>query len=324
MLIFKKRIIPLLLCLVFCCSLFGCSEKKVSSTEFALNTVITITAYGDNADNATKAAIEEIRRIEKVFSAHLETSEISNINKKAFNTPVEASDEVIFVLEKCLEMSRKTNGSFDITVKPLVDLWNITSENPKVPSDGAIDSAKSLVNYNDIVIEGNKVSFKKEGMQIDLGAAVKGYCADRAVEVLKSYGIKNALLDLGGNIYALGKNEEGKKWRIGIKDPSSPAGEHFSVEEISNLTAVTSGSYERYFEKDGKIYHHIIDPKTGYPADSGLISVTVISESSFEADMLSTAIFVMGDKDFVDILKDVNYTKVITVDKNNNAKTYEK
>ena len=320
-----RKKFSLILSVLFACMIFSsCSEKKVSSTEFALNTVITITAYGDRADEAMEAAFDEIKRIESVFSSHVETSEVSKINKSAFDSPVEVSDEVIFVLQKSLEMSKKTKGSFDISIKPLVDLWNVNSENPEIPSDGALDNAKSLVNYKDIVIDVNKVSFKKEGMKIDLGAAVKGYCADKAVEVLKSYGIKNALLDLGGNIYAIGKNEQGGKWRIGLRDPSSPTGEHFSVEEISNLTAVTSGSYERYFEKDGKIYHHIIDPETGYPADSGFISVTVIGESSFEADMLSTAIFVMGRDEFVKSMNDFNYKKIITVDKNNTARTYEK
>ena len=203
----QKKIISVLLCLIICISFSGCSEKKVSSTEFALNTVVTLTVYGKNADKAMQAAFGEIKRIESLLSAYVETSEVFKINKNAHLAPVEVSDETVFVLKKALEMSEKTDGAFDITVKPLVDLWNIKSENPSVPSDADIDKTKKLVNYKDVVIDGNKVSFKKEGMQIDLGGAAKGYCADKAVEVLKSYGIKNALLDLGGNIFALGKSD---------------------------------------------------------------------------------------------------------------------
>ena len=157
-----------------------------------------------------------------------------------------------------------------------------------------------------------------------MGGAAKGYCADRVKEVLKSFGIKNALIDLGGNIYALGKNEQGKNWRIGLQKPGGKRGEYFSIEELSNKTAVTSGSYERYFEKNGKIYHHIIDRKTGYSSDSGLISVTVVSGNSFEADMLSTAIFVMGADEFEKIKSEFDFEKYITVDKYNRERVYEK
>ena len=320
----KLKFVSVILCIVLCLGLFGCAEKKVSSTEFALNTVITITAYGDKAKEAMDASFAEVKRIENLLSAYIDHSDISKINKNACNAPVEVENETIYVLKKALEMSQKTNGAFDITVKPLVDLWDIKSENPKIPAEDAINAAKNLVGYKNVVIDGNKVSFKKQGMKIDLGGAAKGYCADKVIEVLKSYGVKNALIDLGGNIYALGKNENGDNWRIGLQDPTSSRGEHFSVEELSNKTAVTSGSYERYFEKDGKIYHHILNPETGSPADSGLISVTVISENSFEADMLSTAVFVMGNEEFKELSQKFNYNKVITVDKNNVAKTYEK
>lgn len=310
--------------IISCFFFTSCSEKKASSTEFALNTVVTMTVYGDRADEAMKAAFGEVKRIENLLSCYIDTSEISKINSSAHIAPVEVSDETVYVLSKALEMSQKTNGAFDISVKPLVELWDILSENPSVPSDGAVTEVLSVVGYENIIVSGNTVSFAKEGIQIDLGGAAKGYCADRAVEVLKEYGVKNALLDLGGNIYALGKNGQGHNWRIGLQDPSSDRGEHFAVEELSDRTAVTSGSYERYFEKDGKIYHHILDPETGRPADSGLISVTVISDNSFEADMLSTAIFVMGQEDFAKIADDFDFVRYITVDKQNVARTYNK
>lgn len=319
-----KKLNLLVLSVIVCFCFSSCSEKKASSTEFALNTVINITAYGDKADEALSAAFKEVKRIENLLSCHIDTSEISKINNSAHLSPVEVSQETADVLSKAIDVSKKTSGAFDISVKPLVDLWDIKAENPKIPSDEEIENALSVVGYENIVIEGSSVSFKKEGMQIDLGGAAKGYCTDMVIKKLKEYGVKNALIDLGGNIYALGKNEQGGKWKIGLQDPSGERGKHFSVEEISDKTAVTSGSYERYFEKDGKIYHHIIDTKTGRPSDSGLISVTVISKNSFEADMLSTAIFVMGAEEFEKIKGEFDIEKYITVDKYNNKRTYEK
>ena len=321
---FFKIFPAVLLCFLFCLIFSSCAEKKASSTEFAMNTVMSITAYGEKANEAISAAFREIKRIENLLNCHIDSSEVSLINKNAHLSPVEVSHETAYVLSKALQMSKKTNGAFDISVKPLVELWNVNAQNPKVPTDKEIDDALLNVGYQNIILNGRLVSFKKEGVQIDLGGAAKGYCADRAVEVLKAHGIKNAILDLGGNIYALGKNEQGKNWRIGLQDPGSERGGHFSIEELSDRTAVTSGSYERYFEKDGKVYHHILNPKTGYPSDSGLISVTVISKNSFEADMLSTAIFVMGAEEFKKIAKEFDFEKYVTVDKYNNAGEYEK
>ncbi len=319
-----KKTTAILICVILFISLMGCAPKKASSTEFALNTVITITAYGPEGNKAIEAAFAEIKRIEQLLSCHIDTSEVSLINKNASAAPVSVGGETAAILKKTVEMSKKTKGAFDISIKPLVNLWNINAENPVIPQKDEIDACNALVNYNDIIIRGNTVAFAKKGMQIDLGGAAKGYCADRAAEVLKSFGIKNAILDLGGNIYALGKNEQGKSWRIGLQDPAANRGRHFAIEDLSNKTAVTSGSYERYFEKDGIIYHHILNPQTGYPADSGLISVTVISDNSLEADMLSTAIFVMGRDEFEKVSDRFSYDKIITVDKYNQVRTYTK
>ena len=310
--------------LIICLSFSSCSEKKVSSTEFAMNTVVSITAYGDRADEAVKASFKEVKRIEALLSCHIENSEISKINKLAHIEKQKVSNETAKVLKKALWLCQKTGGAFDITLKPLSDLWNIKAEKPKIPTDEEIKNTLSIVGYENIEIDGNFVSFKKKGVQIDLGGAAKGYCADRVKEVLKSHGIKNALIDLGGNIYALGKNEQGKNWRIGLQKPGGKRGEYFSIEELSGKSAVSSGSYERYFEKNGKIYHHIMDRKTGYPSNSGLVSVTAISENSFEADMLSTAIFVMGADEFEKIKSEFEFDKYITVDKFNNEMVYKK
>ncbi len=324
----KKILLSIFTAIVLCILLTSCnSEKKATETATCMDTIVTVTCYAEDdqkAQEAAKAAVAEIQRIEFLLSAHIEGSEIYEINKNAFKEPQKLSYETEKVLTKALEICRLTGGAFDISIKPLAELWNIKSENPSVPSDDEIATAKEKTDYTSIEISNGYISFKKEGMKIDLGGAAKGYAADKAAEVLKSHGIKNALLDLGGNVYAMGQSEKKAPWKIGLQDPDSARGEYFAVEELSNKTCVTSGSYERYFEKDGKIYHHIINPETGYPADSGLISVSVVGDSSFDADMLSTAIFVMGEKKFEAIKSDFNFDKYIVVDKQNNHRSYIK
>ncbi|MBE7049663.1 MAG: FAD:protein FMN transferase [Ruminococcaceae bacterium] len=319
--IMKKILLTLyIFCLVF--SFVGCSEEKVSRTVMVMDTVATIECYGDNAKEACDKAISEIQRIELLFSPWIETSEIYKINKTAHLSPVKTDPEVFKVLERCIEVSEITGGAFDITLKPLKDVWNMKSESPKVPSKEEIDEALSICGYENLVLKDGCVSFKKEGMALDLGGAVKGYAADRAAEVIKKAGVKNALIDIGGNVYALGESPKKREWKIGLQHPAKDRGEYFETIELSDKTCVTSGSYERYFEQDGKVYHHIMDPKTGYSADSGLVSVSVVGKSSFEADMASTAAFVMGQEKFLEVKDDFDIETFIAVDKTNNWKRY--
>lgn len=306
------------------------TEKKATQTAMCLDTIVTVTCYADSreqANTAAKAAISEVQRIELLLSAYIETSDIYQINQNAAKSPVKVSDETLNVISKALDFCKKTNGAFDITVKPLVELWNIKAQNPQVPTNEQITSALEKVDYRMVKIENGCVSFEKEGMKIDLGGAAKGYAADMVCKVLKSHNIKNALIDLGGNIYAMGKSESKTPWKIGLQDPDKERGEHFYVLELSDKTCVTSGSYERYFQKDGKTYHHILDPETGYPAEGNLLSVSVAGNSSFEADMLSTAIFVMGTEEFEKIKNNFDYDKYVVVTKDgktSNHAVYEK
>ena len=316
-----KKKLTVLIIITSCLFLLSACDnsKKITKTEFCLDTFVSVTCYGENAFLAASAAIDEIKRTESVFSPYIESSELYRINQNA-HEGCEISGEMKEVLTKALSVCEITDGAFDITVKPLSDLWNIKSENPTVPSDEEIEKAREKVGYENVVIEDNTITFKKEGMAIDLGGAAKGYAADRCIEIIKNHGVKNAIIDLGGNIYALGKSEKKAPWRIGLQDPSKERGEFFMAIDLSDSSCVTSGSYERYFEENGKIYHHIIDPLSGTPADSGLISVSVVSKSSFEADMLSTAIFVMGEERFEKIKHNFNIEKYVTVDKNNRFK----
>lgn len=309
-----------LVCLLL--SLCACSEEKASRTVMVMDTVATIECYGDNAKEACDKAIGEIQRLELLFSPYIETSEIYKINKNAHISPVETDAEVFGVLERCVEVSKITNGAFDITLKPLKDVWNMKSESPTVPSQESIDGALAVCGYENLKLENGTVFFEKEGMALDLGGALKGYAADRAAEIVKNAGVQNALIDIGGNVYALGKSPKGREWKIGLQHPGKDRGEYFEALDLSDKTCVTSGSYERYFEKDGKVYHHIMDPETGYSADSGLISVSVVGKSSFEADMASTAAFVMGAEEFLKVKDKFDIDSFITMDKTNNRKKY--
>lgn len=315
-----KKILSSFLIAVLLLTLTSCNETKFTKSDFCLNTYVTITAYGVNAKIAVNETFNELTRIENMLSPYIESSEISRINKAKANEAITVSKECADIIKHALRVCALTDGAFDITVKPLVDLWNITDSNTKkIPDDFKIQEARAKVDYRKISIIANTVSLANDDTQIDLGGAAKGYCADRASDIMKKYKIKNALIDLGGNIYAIGHNEDGEKWKIGIQNPTKKRGEYITSVDLSDESCVTSGSYERYFESNGKIYHHIMDPKTGFPAESEYESVTVISRNSFEADMLSTAIFIMGSARFEKIKNNFKIEKYITVDKSNNV-----
>ena len=293
-----KRILSLLLTLILILGAvltikFFADSHTAEKTVFAMNTVIKITASGQNTAAAVNDAIEEIYRIDALMSAHNPTSEIYALNT---NEKTAVSKEVFDLIKTAKEIWQKTDGAFDITLKPVSDLWNIQSENPAVPEKAQIESSLEKTGFENVILEEDTftVSFEKPGMALDLGAIAKGYAADRAVLMLKKHGIKSALVDLGGNLYAIGKNGC-KRWKIGLQTPWENRGEYFETVEAENTSVVTSGAYERYFEKDGKIYHHILNPKTGYPAEGDTASVSVICESSTLADALSTAVFVSGE-----------------------------
>lgn len=280
----KKRIFIAACAVIF---LAGCSSPEVSSESYALNTLCSQEVTGQNA----KTAADEVNRMLQDITNSMSVSEGSEVYavNMAATQAIKVSEDTAFVIAAAKEMARETDGAFDATAGALTELWDITG-NPRVPSPEEIDAALTLVDYNGISVNGTSVSLARSGMKIDLGGIAKGYAADEAVRIYAKYGIDNALLSLGGNIYAYGDRE----YRIGIRDPLGSAGDVAATITVAGTSVVTSGGYERYFESGGKIYHHILDPKTGYPADNGLLSVTVVCENSTKADALSTALFVMG------------------------------
>ena len=276
-------------CLV-CFSLLllcGCSEQKEQSiTVFAMDTVMTMTVYG--GDNKTLQNLtQEVQRLEGLFSSEKTGSEISLLNQ---NGSAELSFDTCELLRQSLEICRMTDGALDITVYPLTKAWGFISGDYRVPDEEESAQLMSLVGYDKAWLK-DGAAWLKGGAEISLGSTAKGYTGAVLSKLLKDEGISSAVLDLGGNIQTVGSRPDGGEWRVGVK---SPDGGILGVLSIRDMAVVTSGGYERYFEQDGQIYWHILDPKTGYPADSGLASVTIVGSDGTLCDGLSTAVFVMG------------------------------
>lgn len=269
----------------------GCSlESKYNCEFFAMDTVMTINAYGSNSESAVKAAQNEISRLDKLLSVQNENSEIFKLNQSKEMT---VSEDTLTLVTRSKEIYILTGGAFDITCEPIAREWGFYSglEN-KVPSQKAIENALKSVGAEHIKIKDSTVTLD-ENTSLDLGGIAKGYASQKATEILKENGVTSALMSLGGNVRAVGSKPDGDSWSVAITDPDDNSKSAGTL-KISDKAVVTSGSYQRFFEENGQIYHHIIDTKTGYPADSGLKSVTVVSEDDTLADALSTSLFVMG------------------------------
>ena len=282
----------------------ACSEKMPSQTQLHMGTVCTINLFSDGNKNVYDEMFQELVHLENIFSTNLPDSDVSRINRSSGIKPEKVSSQLIYVLENACKIAQETDGAFDPSIEPLVRLWGIGSDNPKVPSQQEIEEKLSLVNYKDIQIDSKNetVFLPVSGMGIDLGGIAKGYAADCLVKIAKKHKVKSAIFDLGGNIYVYGKKEDGSQWRVGIKNPLQPSARPIVRLDLTNKTVVTSGMYERYFDKDGKRYHHILDAKTGYPVENDVLSVTIISDSSMIADALSTSSFILGKKSGMEVV----------------------
>ena len=307
-----KKTVPWILTAIFVVAVAALciyfSVTTLSSTDYAMNTVINITVKSRNPEEDIKAAIAEVKRIDALMSATNSKSDICKINSAPVGKAVEVSSETCKLISLALEISEKSDGAFDISVNSLSELWNINSPNPQVPPEEDIQELLECTNYKDIELDlkNNTVTLKKEKMSISLGAIAKGYAADCVAKLLKDRGVSEAMIDLGGNVYVVG----GEK-TIGIQTPFEVRGEYFTTCKVADKAVVTSGAYERYFEKDGKRYHHILNPHTGYPAQSGISSVTVISDNSALADGLTTAIYVMGEEKARSVVEKYSNVEVI-------------
>lgn len=305
--------------LLICISLVaGCgSSDKNSNGEiksksfFIFDTVVTVKIYDERADDEHFAKIEEIlEEIDAKMNRNLESSELAQVNASAGKAPVEVSEETLKLVERALYFAELSDGHFDPTVGPLVDLWGIGGDSARVPGDDELRETLELVDYRLVEVDADESALylTKRGMSLDLGAIAKGYAGDRIAAYLAEQGFDSAIIDLGGNILATGVKPDGSLWTIGVQDPDDTRGTSVGTMKVNNKTVVSSGVYERYFIEDGVRYHHILDTTDGYPVDNELLSVTIVTTSSTDADALSTAVFSMGLEDglaFVESLDDV-------------------
>lgn len=283
-------------------------EKLFSEERIMMGTFIRVSSP---SKEGIRIVFDEINRIENLLSKYEATSEVSFLNK---NGRIKASPETFYIIKRAKEFYNLSNGAFDITVAPLVDAWGFSDKDYRVPDPNYIKSRLKLVGSNKINLreKDNMIQFLLPGMKIDLGAIAKGYALDRAVEKLKEAGIKSCLINAGGQVYCLGKNFS-KPWRVAVKDPKEDG--IYAYLEIEDKAVSTSGAYEQNFYNQGKTYGHIMNPKTGYPADSDLASATVITESSLVADALSTAIFILGEEKGNALASKFKDTQVILIKK---------
>lgn len=307
-----KRIAAAMLAAALMLGLTACGVKSTEKQFIAMDTVITFKADGKQAEKALQAAEQQIYALEARLSRTRADSEVTKLNE---NGQAEVSSTLRHLLLAAKDYCQLTDGTFDITIAPVCDAWGFTTENKQVPDDKTLTELLALVDSGKISVEerdGKAYAALGEGQQIDLGGIAKGYVSDLMEGLYAEYEIERGTVSLGGNVYVKGTKADGSLWQVGIQDPKQPEnGALAGMVGLSDAYAVTSGGYQRYFEQDGKTYHHIIDPATGYPADGGLTSVTVIAKAAGRhdgeaagmgtmCDALSTALFVMGEEGAVE------------------------
>lgn len=297
-----KRLICLLLCGLTLLSLTGCGAPKTETLDiFAMDTYMSLVAIGDGASDVLQACSNEINALEQRLSRTIETSSVAQLNA---NGSAQLDDDTAALLQAALQYSAETGGTFDVTIAPLVELWNITGDDPCVPAQSEIDALLPLVGSGHVHLEGTAAALD-EGCAIDLGGIAKGYASDKVAELFAGSGISGGFVSLGGNVYVHGVTAEGQPWSVAIQDPRNTEG-FACMLRLSDAFVVTSGGYQRFFTgPDGTVYQHIIDPATGYPVQSDLLSVSIVTRrdnggTGTMADAYSTALYVMGETAAVD------------------------
>ena len=295
-----------LLLFVFVSCRNSAQQAPVEQTRFLMDTAVRVAVYDREIprrkiDVAIDRAFEAMKEIEAKTSIHIDTSEVSRMNQAAGGNTVRISSETMDILYRAIETSRTTQGAFDVTIGVIKSLWAFDSDNPSVPDESFIRSLLSKVDYRKIHLRDTEAFLSEPGMQIDMGGIAKGFVIDQGVQSLKKSGIHSGLVEAGGDLRILGLHPRRNRWKIGVRHPRSQAGELIGVIETDETSIATSGDYERYFIKDGKRYHHILDPNTGFPA-SGCVSVTIVTESALMADALATAVFVLGHEEGMSLI----------------------
>lgn len=300
--------------------LTGCSGAKSSTqtdqdltyTDMLFDTVIKIQIL-DPADESILDGLKKLcEKYDTMFSATNTDSELYKLNH-ANGQPLTVSSETANLIQEGIHYSELSGGAFDLTIEPVSALWDFKADKPTVPSSDAIAQAVSHVDYTKVDIQDNTITLEDPEAGIDLGAIAKGYIADQVKTYLKKQGIKHAIINLGGNVDVIGTKPDGSKYNIGIQKPFDESGEAITSVQLKDQTVVTSGIYERYFKKNGKLYHHILDPRTGYPCENNLYSVSIITDSSTKADALSTTCFLLGYEKGMELIQSMDGVEAIFI-----------
>lgn len=270
-------------------------NRSCTGQLFAMDTFMEFTAYGRDSKEAVEEATAEVRRLDALLSTGSPSSEVSRLNASGSGR---LSEDGRLLLESALEIYEETGGLFDPTIYPLMQLWGFPTQEYHVPSEAELAEVLPLVDASKIRQSGAEVTLG-EGQQVDFGGIAKGYTSARTMEIFRSHGIASGMVSLGGNVQVIGRKPDGSRWQVGIQDPDGPQGSVLAGVEAEDQAVVTSGGYERYFEEDGNTYIHILDPRTGCPADGDLKSVTVVSADGTLADALSTSLYLMGREEAV-------------------------
>ena len=325
---FQRRFFYLILCTALVCPMLlftGCQnaadtdtaagKEPISISSIKLNTAVQITIYDSQDKSLLDDCLALCYKYELIFSRTDEESELYKLNHRISDSAVSnqttetqptpyqingttntwhISEDLAALLSEGLSITKESDGAFDIAIAPLTSLWDFTAEDPKVPDDADIQNALPLCSSDGVTINGQDIILPSDDIQFDVGAIAKGYIADRLKDFLVKKGVNSAIINLGGNVLCIGSKPDGTPFKVGIQKPFADRNETEAVMDITGKSVVSSGIYERCFKQNGKLYHHILNPKTGYPYDNGLISVTIISDQSVDGDALSTTCFALG------------------------------
>ena len=272
------------------------ASKETTESIFAMDTYMTVTAYGAHGKEAVAEAVKEIQRLDDLLSTGSEESEVTALNQNGGGI---LSEDTAYLWEKSVEAFEETKGAFDVTIYPVMKAWGFADSNFQVPEKEMLQKLIQKVDSSAAVYDEEIKNLQlPQSVEIDFGGIAKGYTSERVAQVMKDCGVKSGMLNLGGNVELIGEKPDGSKFKVAIQSPAHD-GNYLGVLQISDMAVITSGSYERYFEEGGVTYHHIIDPATGYPAKNGLLSVTIVSQDATLADAYSTALFVMGTQEAI-------------------------
>lgn len=295
------------------------SPEPIHKSSFLLNTFVDITLYDSNDTSILDHAMDICKDYEARFSRTMETSEIYKLNHRApGETVFSLSEETAALLSEALQYCELSDGAFDITIEPLSSLWDFSGGKKEIPDPEDISRAAQKVDYKNLRLEGNTLTFLSPDTTLDLGAIAKGYIADRIKDYLTEAGVKSAIINLGGNVLCVGGRPDGSPFQIGLRKPFADRTEVIGNMEITDLSMVTSGVYERHFVINGKNYHHLLNPQTGYPYENGLISVTILSSSSSRGDGLSTVCFSLGLEGGMELINSMEGVYACFIDENYN------